>query len=662
MNINEFLKMFGSDVMFCHQYSKSSDSGMNFNVTLEQLLETNNKGFDAYFIPNGGGTKKTEITNFNSCFIDLDTGKRDGKYLPEQEVNIIKKRMLEEIKHFSLKPSIIVETRNGYHVYWLLKETRDIDASMWEDLQRRLVDYFESLGADKSIIKPNQLMRLPYTKWYKPWTGEDPFEVKVVELNGTRYNIEDLNKVLPLIKKVIRTTYASTNKYEVSSINKNIEFIKACDVEGLRREIEKAANHCVKQNPDNIIGLPTIYLDYKSISNCGEFYFNLQKPVIVRTRQDFYDLISQLPLDLILGLPSDRRFRCIFHDDHTPSAHIYLNTKGQYRYKCFGNKCGFNGDLINIVSKIQGTDIVDTINYIKAVFNITYETEWQAEAKQRLLIYEDYILSESFSTNFPVLFKFIEPHIPKLKAFLEMARLKVMDKNVIEDARMVFSVSTRYLSEEMIKRDVAGIRDIKTLHKRIQLFVYLGLIDKVTEAEIPKELLEKLKEISVYTTSSGKTKKARYHIGLFAIPRFSHKLLDDAQKKVLQFTDSKMTKTNLSRNMIYATEGKGSADRIYTQDTDNGVSKTFLKFYCQYKAVAEFHIGQQGYFTETQLVRKIRGYEKREKERYSRESMPRLIRELKVKPKRVNARSRRQFNIPESIPSNSVIYVKETEL
>lgn len=54
--------------------------------------------------------------------------------------------------------------------------------------------------------------------------------------------------------------------------------------------------------------------------------------------------------------------RCVFCDDRHPSAGIY-NGDGHYRYKC--HKCGFMGDILDIMAKLDGIAIEEVFKRLK---------------------------------------------------------------------------------------------------------------------------------------------------------------------------------------------------------------------------------------------------------------------------------------------------------
>jgi hypothetical protein len=110
----------------------------------------NAEGDGICFIVNAGGTKDVDITGFNACFLDWDCGRGpDGRYMEETSVTVAKAGYRQMLEAFPLMPSILVETRNGFHVYWLLEANVSVDH--YRDTQRRLAHH---LNGDPACVNP----------------------------------------------------------------------------------------------------------------------------------------------------------------------------------------------------------------------------------------------------------------------------------------------------------------------------------------------------------------------------------------------------------------------------------------------------------------------------------------------------------------------------
>lgn len=209
-----FLKRFGPlpNKRFAVSTSNRTAQAMRNVGSLEEALHSNGK-YDIYFYVNNGGTKAGDIDELTACFVDLDAGRdKAGKYLKPSEVAKKKKHMQQGIKAFGdkvAKPNVVVETRNGYQVYWLL--TKGWDSAYiptWNKVQAKINNWFQHYGADHRAMKVNQIMRLPGTHWCKRWEGKgESFLTSYKTKSSTRHHLTALfNKLSHMTDKIERTT------------------------------------------------------------------------------------------------------------------------------------------------------------------------------------------------------------------------------------------------------------------------------------------------------------------------------------------------------------------------------------------------------------------------------------------------------------------------
>ena len=166
----KFIGSFGGEQnIYCYNGDpRKKISTMSHTPDLTLAIHANlNNSSDVYFYVNGG-RKQYAINQVRACFVDIDAGRdSSGNYLPSKEVMKFKQSALDKINNFPVKPSWVVDTRNGYQIYWILdKDSRYINKLNWNGIQKKLVNYF---GGDARAIKINQIYRVPYTWWRKCW-------------------------------------------------------------------------------------------------------------------------------------------------------------------------------------------------------------------------------------------------------------------------------------------------------------------------------------------------------------------------------------------------------------------------------------------------------------------------------------------------------------
>lgn len=171
----------------------------------ERRNELNINGYESYFTVNGfkgaPNAQKNSCSSLNAFFVDID-GRKD---LNE----------LEEIKK-KLDPTFIIETKNGYHIYWLLDEPIfkneitadewDTCVKMWERIEENVVN---GLDADKPVKDLTRILRVPDTFYWKK-TGaqykkgtEGVFKIKGIYKNvANRYTMQVVDEAFPPTKQV----------------------------------------------------------------------------------------------------------------------------------------------------------------------------------------------------------------------------------------------------------------------------------------------------------------------------------------------------------------------------------------------------------------------------------------------------------------------------
>jgi hypothetical protein len=222
--LNRVTQRTEKDIIFCY------GPCMN-KIELDPLLCLNQFGYDAYYYisPQSTGDNVDYATAY---FSDLDAG-RDSrkKYFSKKIVASKKRDMLKLINTSPLKPHYIVETRNGFQLYWCinklnLKSTNN--RNTWNYTQSCINKFFEKY-ADSRVTKINQILRLPETTWFKKEESKETFNCIIKEepklfrryTSSQVYNSFKNNKINPSYgyRKPTVSTYKS--RYNNQTPNKS---------------------------------------------------------------------------------------------------------------------------------------------------------------------------------------------------------------------------------------------------------------------------------------------------------------------------------------------------------------------------------------------------------------------------------------------------------
>lgn len=200
----KFLDSFPDHVF---RYIDQTGNGRPAVSSTTRRDDLNEAGYEAYFTVNGfkdtPNATKDSCTSLNAFFIDID-GRKD---LEE----------LEEIKK-KLEPSFILETKNGFHVYWLLDEPIYKDemfgddkwedyVSKWERIEQAIVT---TLKADKAVKDITRILRIPDTYYwkksgdaYKQGVANAPFKIKGVYKNiSANYTMDQVAEAFPPVTEI----------------------------------------------------------------------------------------------------------------------------------------------------------------------------------------------------------------------------------------------------------------------------------------------------------------------------------------------------------------------------------------------------------------------------------------------------------------------------
>lgn len=193
-----FLESFPDHV---YRYIDQTGEGRSPTSSASVRHDLNKKGFEAYFTVNGFkgqvDAKKEHCTSLNAFFVDID-GRKDPT-----EIEAIVER---------LNPTFILETKNGYHIYWLLDEPvfksevseEDWNKAVmqWERIEQSIVT---ALKADPVVKDLTRIMRQPDTYYWKK-SGKAylegvkgaPFKIRGIhkEMAAT-YSMEQVEDAFP---------------------------------------------------------------------------------------------------------------------------------------------------------------------------------------------------------------------------------------------------------------------------------------------------------------------------------------------------------------------------------------------------------------------------------------------------------------------------------
>lgn len=185
-------------------------------IVITEAKELNEKGYGIFWSINMlNEAEKRQVANLDNVlcrynFIDLDSDNKNLDWI----------KILES----PLVPSMVIETRSGFHVYWKNKDLGK-DVAQFREIQKRLIEFFESDPMCKDALR---LLRVPsFKQWKHCHKGEDPFVVERIFKTEIAYDTEDF----------LSTFFPSKDQVKVNVVSDRDSFLRHRDSTSKRWDI-----------------------------------------------------------------------------------------------------------------------------------------------------------------------------------------------------------------------------------------------------------------------------------------------------------------------------------------------------------------------------------------------------------------------------------------
>lgn len=352
-----FIDLFGDAQSVPVVYSSSMGSVYKY----DQQYADRHK-LDTYFIANSfkdNKRSKDALMELNTLFLDIDAGKAlsftDGqnRYLSEQSVEHFKDRVFPAIMTRTILPSYVVETRNGFQVYWIInkKDRPLVDIDTWTGIQESIVQGIFADLSDKAARDVSRLLRHPGSTWFKTKKNIDcngdviqPFDCRIVFSSGIKYGFDKIKAAFPKSKM---NTFKSP-----------------------LRDFNPLVYNFPKEQEAILTAIQESKFEYFS-----EWVLPEGTAEKLKDRKTFGNYIKRtVDIQSFFAFTSDC-FKCIFHDDKDPSARILPPRKGnnEYSYYCHGDGCQTNSNALSIfdmISRIRKCDFNEAVDFMAKCFGV----------------------------------------------------------------------------------------------------------------------------------------------------------------------------------------------------------------------------------------------------------------------------------------------------
>lgn len=508
-------------------------------------IKNHNHIDDLFFIPNGGGRLSSEIKKINTFYVDIDCGKdKNDKYYDGKIVKEFKKSLMAKINDFKFAPNAICETRNGYHIYWFIKE--DISPELWKCIEKALIKYF---SGDKKVCSLANQLRIPGTWWVKK--GYNPFLCTIIRFDDDAFtSVDSFCKFFGI---------SASNPVEITSTeNKH------------RYNYNKGKGATIKQKEHS----KKIFHSYRDAFDYIAKDFDLFEYL-----KEFYNLQGE----------SSKSFCCIFHDDERPSASIFKSDSGINLYCCHSGNCKFNtGNIVQVVQELENRSRVkknlkkcsrfEAMKKICHDLNVEYEEDLNMI---RFIIDNLNTINDDIEYSHRELYSAISRYLPTLKALHETALRNTIYSNYQDE--YLFSASVNYIAKKL------GKRDKKNTGADISLLCLLKMIEKVDldDEKIPEEY-------KAYIKRYQQKDERQRHINVYSLPAYTHDKLNECNDMAKAVKEKNLRKRHFTYESVSNAFGKETADRVFPQ-----VKNKPVKSVDEYLLTTVQHLlNKYGYFTQ----------------------------------------------------------------
>jgi hypothetical protein len=303
-----------------------------------------------------------------------------------------------------------------------------------------------------------------------------------------------------------------------------------------------------------------------------------------------YHLTHNIDMAAWLGV-SGKTFRCIFpdHEDHHPSAGIFITTNGEHYYNCFG--CGKKGNIITVTEKLTGNNRRDSVKLLMKIFNIKIEDSPQSESlKINQTLFHD---SDQIEADHPNLHSVVSRYYNQLDALHNVALENCGYGLVDKEDNPSFFASKNYLASRFDKNP-------RKTTQIINLFAYLKLCNKLPDDMIDAEFAAKNMKLA---QTKGRDNTTQF----YSIPGYDESILEQADERARIYKSNNGTIDGLSREwMIRVKElGEAVADEIYPKQEGKQLSPRAIQMKETFEKIILLLIGHNQYVTEGQVLDNI---------------------------------------------------------
>ena len=433
----------------------------------------------------------------------------------EEDIEIGKRQILAKLSSFDKPPTMVNESRRGYHCFWNIEEGstdeqfKAATIGLFEDLKEQAGDLYQ---LDTNCFEKLDIqIRMPGSfYWLEDGTS---FKCNVIEHSPKNtYKAEQFAKVKPLC------TDENFNHITLidhpfqggdCSVSMNIPYS-----DGMYQSLLIVSTDGNKTKHAECSYQPS--MEYRTDESGIRLYDSIEGMTKYYNEQD----VAQYLRDKGYMVPSGKQqFHCPFHQDEHPSAAIfYASNHGYYMFTCFAASCPFRNKCLSIVGLEKAFAGEMMWKTLGERYGARLDTEWHQQQTKR--IYDNISILDDLS-GYPNLKKFIDDWdlLGRLKTVLRSVSSIYKNQQSNVNNNHVFHYTVDRACETL---NAAGIEiGRKASAEFLSIISAVGFMVKVPLAKLPEQ-------ISNFLLDSKGKQFHKHYAQYFTIPT----LTDDVLKQL----------------------------------------------------------------------------------------------------------------------------------
>lgn len=272
----------------------------------------------------------SSIKKVNAFYFDVDFVDENGKHFDDNVLNALKSATLTDLKNkLPLKPTAIIESKNGYHLYYAIVDNDRNRIDEWSSIEKMMLEYiYHNVTSyiDRQVSDISRILRVPST-YHKKDDSQSSYMVQVLEINKIRYGMDKLSEAF----------YFDMSKNKMEKEKKSSNYVD--DV-----LLENVSKNDVNKNDVNTNVI-------EAMKNLDADYFHIEKiNVDDMSMNQITDYIKSRDMGELLQVGNQLHCSLIRAEQH-PSACVFRTDENCYLYHDFSN--GYWGDIFDIICIIS---------------------------------------------------------------------------------------------------------------------------------------------------------------------------------------------------------------------------------------------------------------------------------------------------------------------